>query len=388
MPRTAPPSRRNPAGDAAQRLLTLATAHHRAGRAEEAARLYQQILARDPGHVSALMNLGVLHRAAGRSHDAKALYERALARAPDHTGLQLNLGNVLLDHEDWAGAERLLRRAAAKAPQDIQIATSLSRALLELGRLDEAMALCHSIIARQPEAVRARRNLYLALQRAGRGAEAEAELRRIALIDPSDPAAGHLLAAVEGRNPATAPADYVRGLFDGFAPHFEAKLQGQLGYRTPEKLLELLHRHRPPEKRFAHAVDLGCGTGLMGPLLRPLTDRLDGVDLSPRMLEAARAKGVYDSLAVAEIVGHLDGMTARPDLGHRRRRAGLYRRPGAPDAQCCGTAGPRRAAADLDRDRGRGFSAAADRPLCPCTGLCRGRRAGRMAWPWWRPRPL
>ena len=96
----------------------------------------------------------------------------------------------------------------------------------------------------------------------------------------------------------------MRGLFDGFAPHFEAKLQGQLGYRTPEKLLELLRRHRPPEKRFAHAVDLGCGTGLMGPLLRPLTDRLDGVDLSPRMLEAARAKGVYDSLAVAEIVGH------------------------------------------------------------------------------------
>ena len=59
---------------------------------------------------------------------------------------------------------------------------------------------------------------------------------------------------------------------------------------------------------------LGCGTGLMGPLLRPLSLHLEGVDLSPRMLEEARAKGVYDALAVAEITQHVEAMTASPDL--------------------------------------------------------------------------
>ena len=313
MPRQAPP-RHRPTEAGSQRLLALAATHHRAGRAAEAERLYRQILARDPGHVSTLMNLGALYRAAARPREAIALYERALARAGDHPGLRLNLGNALLDLEDWPAAERSLRQAVAARPQDLQAAMSLSRALLEQGRLDEAIALCRSIIAREPAAKPARRNLHLALQRAGRVAEAEEELRRLAAIDPDEPSARHLLAAAEGRTTAVAPADYVRSLFDGFAPHFEAKLQGQLGYRTPELLLALLRRHLPEAGRFAHVLDLGCGTGLMGPLLRPLADRLDGVDLSPRMLEAARAKGVYDGLAQGEIAAHVAGLAQSPDL--------------------------------------------------------------------------
>lgn len=313
MPRQAPP-RHRPTEAGSQRLLALAASHHKAGRAAEAERLYRQILARDPGHVSTLMNLGALYRAAARPREAIALYERALARAGDHPGLRLNLGNALLDLEDWPAAERSLRQAVAARPQDLQAAMSLSRALLELGRLDEAMALCRSIIAREPAAKPARRNLHLALQRAGRLAEAEEELRRLAAIDPDEPSARHLLAAAEGRTTAAAPADYVRSLFDGFAPHFEAKLQGQLGYRTPELLLALLRRHLPEADSFAHALDLGCGTGLMGPLLRPLADRLDGVDLSPRMLEAAQAKGVYDGLAQGEIAAHVAGLAQSPDL--------------------------------------------------------------------------
>ena len=311
MPRQAPPRHRPPD---AQPLMTLATAHHKAGRHAEAERLYRQVLMQNPRHVSALMNLGALQRATGRPREAIALYERSLALAPDHPGLRLNLGNAWLDLEDWAAAEHSLRLAAAGSPQDVQILTSLSRAVLEQGKAEEAIALCRAVIAREPKAVKARRNLYLALQRIGQNAAADAELRRIVELVPDDPAGRHLLAAAEGRTTAAAPADYVRGLFDGFAPHFEAKLRGQLGYRTPELLLDLLHRHLPAGQRFAHALDLGCGTGLMGPLLRPLVRHLEGVDLSPRMLEAAQAKKVYDRLAAAEIVAHLGGMAARPDL--------------------------------------------------------------------------
>ena len=36
-------------------------------------------------------------------------------------------------------------------------------------------------------------------------------------------------------------------------------------------------------------LDAGCGTGLCGPLLKPFAGRLDGVDLSPRMLAKAAA---------------------------------------------------------------------------------------------------
>ena len=48
-------------------------------------------------------------------------------------------------------------------------------------------------------------------------------------------------------------------------------------------------------------LDLGCGTGLAGLAFQPLAARLDGVDLSPAMIEKARARGIYDHLDVADL---------------------------------------------------------------------------------------
>lgn len=49
-------------------------------------------------------------------------------------------------------------------------------------------------------------------------------------------------------------------------------------------------------------LDLACGTGRIGVWLRARGGAaIDGVDLTPEMLEVARAKGVYRSLAVAEV---------------------------------------------------------------------------------------
>ena len=48
-------------------------------------------------------------------------------------------------------------------------------------------------------------------------------------------------------------------------------------------------------------LDLGCGTGLSGLAFRDLSRSITGVDLSPRMLERARATGVYTSLVEGDI---------------------------------------------------------------------------------------
>ncbi|TIX47832.1 MAG: methyltransferase domain-containing protein, partial [Mesorhizobium sp.] len=53
--------------------------------------------------------------------------------------------------------------------------------------------------------------------------------------------------------------------------------------------------------RLSLALDLGCGTGLMGERLRPIVDRLEGYDISAAMLRKARAKGVYDRLVKADL---------------------------------------------------------------------------------------
>ena len=67
---------------------------------------------------------------------------------------------------------------------------------------------------------------------------------------------------------------------------------------------------------FKRAIDLGCGTGLAATAFAKEVDHFTGIDLSPRMIERARAKlqdnsaPLYDKLAVAGLTGFL---VSRPD---------------------------------------------------------------------------
>jgi predicted TPR repeat methyltransferase len=111
------------------------------------------------------------------------------------------------------------------------------------------------------------------------------------------------------------PRGYVRTLFDQYAPRFEASLLGELNYRAPELLFKAVLAARAAEKKpafFKHAIDLGCGTGLAAAAFARQIDEIIGIDLSPGMIERARATGLYAELVVADMV---DGLRGRPDAG-------------------------------------------------------------------------
>jgi len=98
--------------------------------------------------------------------------------------------------------------------------------------------------------------------------------------------------------PPHTPAEVVKSHFDDFAEVFESHLVDTLHYCAPQCLSDALEGMLP-----AHPIDvldLGCGTGLCAPLLRPAARRLVGVDLSARMLERAAQQGDYDELVCAE----------------------------------------------------------------------------------------
>jgi predicted TPR repeat methyltransferase len=61
-------------------------------------------------------------------------------------------------------------------------------------------------------------------------------------------------------------------------------------------------------------LDLGCGTGLCGQLLRPLARTLTGIDLAPAMVEKSRSRGVYDRLELGELLGFLQTVGKNFDL--------------------------------------------------------------------------
>ncbi len=61
---------------------------------------------------------------------------------------------------------------------------------------------------------------------------------------------------------------------------------------------------------FKRAIDLGCGTGLAASAFAREVDHFTGIDLSPRMIERARATGLYAELEVADMV---QGLRDKPD---------------------------------------------------------------------------
>ncbi|CDX26155.1 Type 12 methyltransferase [Mesorhizobium sp. ORS 3324] len=120
-------------------------------------------------------------------------------------------------------------------------------------------------------------------------------------LDPSDRLGAALKLQLIGHAPAAAapPSAFLETLFDHYADGFEESLVGKLGYRMPDVLDRAIRMATPG--RFRLALDLGCGTGLMGERLRPFVDRLEGYDISAGMLRKARAKGIYDRLSKADL---------------------------------------------------------------------------------------
>ena len=175
---------------------------------------------------------------------------------------------------DWATAAEVFEQTAEAAPTWAPAWFALGEARERLGDVDRA---------------------------------AEAFLAALAL-DPTDAlgAAPRLALIGCAADPTALPEAYVARLFDGYAPRFDTHVTEKLDYRGPALIVEGLDLISPG-RRFAAALDIGCGTGLMGEAVRARVDRLVGVDLSPGMVAKARERGLYDELETADATAYLTG---------------------------------------------------------------------------------
>ncbi|OHV26957.1 methyltransferase domain-containing protein [Rhizobium sp. RMa-01] len=137
-------------------------------------------------------------------------------------------------------------------------------------------------------------------EKAGRGEAAIEAYRNTLALDPEDIFGAALKLALLGdaATPDRPPSRYVERLFDDYADRFESALVEKLDYTVPQKLAALV---ASTGRHYECAVDLGCGTGLLGPEIHSRVSRLEGFDLSQNMLAKAAEKGVYDHLAQADL---------------------------------------------------------------------------------------
>jgi len=245
--------------------LAKATALIEEGKAETALALLEALHGTGRGGLLLQHARVTAHIAAGRTEDALAIARNAASLFPDAASIAVTLGEALLANGHLATAIGEFQRSLRLDPQSLEARVFLGSAWLEAG-------------------------------------EAEKAAEEFAKLPAVTPSIAKKLAEIEAmRTRPRSDPRYIRHLFDQFSADYDERMIGQLGYGAPQILRNLAELIGLAQGEALTILDLGCGTGLSGAAFFDLAARLDGIDLSPAMVEKAKARGFYDDVRVGDI---------------------------------------------------------------------------------------
>ena len=288
------------------------------GAADEGIALIERAVILEPGNLSAWNNLGVLLMDTSPDK-AEAIFRQLIDSTPDDLEARGNLATLLERAERYAEAEEALRALLDLAPDDPMALRLLGCVLRFQQKYEDEVGVAQRLLAMDPSSEAMRETLgrayFLWFDSVDTNKPRALKVLEAWLaFDPVDPVALHMFAAVSGATvPSRASAGYVARHFDSFAETFDDVLTG-LHYRAPEIVSSLLREEQAEPGQVFDIVDLGCGTGRLGPLVAPFKKTLVGVDLSQGMLDKAIARQVYDRTECADLVPFLTRHPSAFDL--------------------------------------------------------------------------
>lgn len=239
----------------------------RAGQLEMAADLIGEAIAANDQVAAFHYNLGIVQKARGRLQEAATHYQHAIALKPDHTNAHNNLGNI------WKS----------------------------LGEPDKARACFDRALLLKPGNPDTHYNLGVLYSETGAADEAARHFQHCLEQDAEDSRGARILLARLGRGPAPQHASHAQ-MQSIYAVRARSWDQ-ESNYFGHYLVAQALQDHA--DRAALDILDIGCGTGLAGELVRSQARTLEGVDLSPAMLEKAQEKGIYERLEQADIVSFL-----------------------------------------------------------------------------------
>lgn len=300
----------------------------------------------NPNNHEYFLNLGELLLVQNKLDDARKSFDIAIMLAPNLAAGWIKLGNLLRKQRRYDEVLLAYDHASTLDPDNAEAPALSGGVLFELGRYEEALAKCDRSLAISPDQVEALgvkgdclrsldrpaeaagsyrraselqpnrvevwRLLGQVLEQLGDRDGAIKALRRAREIDPSDSSGASVeLMRMGADELSEMPSAFVRSLFDQYASTFDTALVEKLGYRGPSVLFEAVRSaceaHQKPAN-FKNAIDLGCGTGLVAAAFAKIVDQFIGIDLSPGMIEKARATGLYAQLKLTDMLKGLRTM--------------------------------------------------------------------------------
>jgi predicted TPR repeat methyltransferase len=299
--------------DSTKTHWNLATIYWRDQQYVQASEHWQQILKLNPHDVEALNNLGAFHLKIDQLDQAHDYFKQALHIDPKHRAARSNLACILLHLNQFQESLKHYAIYLSIEPQDPDANYNTAVALMRCGQLKNAIEYFNTTLRLCPNHIDTLCNLAAIYLKQNNPKKALDYYDQVIAQQPQHPIAQYMLSAMRQSNcPEQAPESYIKNLFDSYAHFFDQHLCHTLQYQIPNQLHDALQPYLINQK--IKALDLGCGTGLMGKLIRLHTRHLIGIDLSKNMLQMAREKQIYDQLLEGEIIETLISMQDNFDL--------------------------------------------------------------------------
>ena len=164
--------------------LRAAIEHHRQGRLEQAARLYEAALAQAPDHPDTLHLLGLVTLQRGDPSRAAALVSRAIAVRSTEAAYHATLAAAFWALGQLDRTVNAYRSALELQPDHPECHCNLGATLIDLGAVDEAVTHFREAIRLRPGFAAAHNNLANALRLLGDRVSAIEHFRKAVQLDP------------------------------------------------------------------------------------------------------------------------------------------------------------------------------------------------------------
>ena len=280
---------------------------------EKAAKFFQEVLAVNSEHVESLVNLGVIALKQNKPQVAIDYFTKALALDENNLEARNNLAATFVHNDRYENALKYYENLLKEDPENVEYLYNTGVAQMGLGHIEIAVRMFMQVLEIQGEHFGALSNLAAIKMRNNDKPSAIKLLQRALKVEPNNKTTQFMLQALMQKQEQVATCtDYARDLFNHYAMYYEKHMQETLQYKLPEKLWEILNMLKL--ESFDKVLDLGCGTGLCGDVLKSFTDYLVGVDIADKMLSVAKSKGIYKKLIAADIFEFLGESAEQYDL--------------------------------------------------------------------------
>jgi predicted TPR repeat methyltransferase len=255
-------------------------------------------------------NLAICHWQQKHIKSALRLFNYNLKQFPHHVDSLENLASIFLQFNRTRQAISLYKQILGMHDKRSDIRFNLAACLQQLAIYDEAIMHYQILLNQQLKHPDYLYNLGTIYYNLGQYQACQFYWQQSLEINPNQKSLKFMLHMLDTKElDSNTHQSYVQELFDAYANHYDQHLMSQLNYQLPQFLNDYLGH-----KEYSKVLEIGCGTGLCGQILKSRSKQLIGVDLSQLMINKAEKKNFYDQLISQDAQKYLQQYQQTYDL--------------------------------------------------------------------------